>query len=612
MTSNHRFGIAGCPSSRWLVFALFLSCALLTPWAVAEPPQPAPPTVSGTPLSPAPAPEKAARHGTSAPNSVPSFTEGLTSNDAAFEVLFGEGRILTLKENIAVPGQPQQPVITVGDPNVIDFALVNLKQIRVVGLRLGVTDLSIVTPDNRVYSFEVRVVADLNMLRAQLQSLYPDASLKVTQVRDNLVVEGQARDSAQVNRILSTIQAFLTSIQEAQDRRRDSGPLARIAIEPGRIGPEPVGAPAASQIGGSGQARLNLLDTLSKEYYKPPAIINLIRVPSTQQVLLQVRVAELNRTALREIGADVLFAQNGNVVGTQIGGGTIGGSSVLNQFGNLVPSIDPTRNFFNLTNPNGNSKGTTVFGIFQGAHFAFLLRALRANSIMNILAEPNLVTMNGQQASFLAGGEFPVPIPQTSTGGAGTSVTVMFKEFGVKLGFLPFILDGDVIRLTVDPEVSQIDFAIGTTLVPGGSLVPGLDSRKAHTTVEMHQGQTLAIAGLLQLEMDGTTDRIPGLGDLPILGPFFSATTSGRTEKELIVLVTPYLIEPMNACQVPPSPGDEVKGPTDLEFYFLNRIEGRTGRDGRSTTEYDDPLHVLRCFMKLHNQNVVGPHGFCD
>src|SRR5262249_36839778 len=155
------------------------------------------------------------------------------------------------------------------------------------------------------------------------------------------------------------------------------------------------------------------------------------------------------------------------------------------------------------------------------------------------------------EASILSGGEFPVPVPQAVTGGAGTTVTVQFREFGVRLGFIPYIQDNEVIRLTVDPEVSSIDFTLGTVLVPGGTPVPGLNTRKAHTVVEMRQGQTLAIAGLLQLTVDGQTSRIPLLGDLPLAGPLFSNTTSNRIEKELIVLVTPYLIEPMNACQVP-------------------------------------------------------------
>src|SRR5262249_2020204 len=158
---------------------------------------------------------------------------------------------------------------------------------------------------------------------------------------------------------------------------------------------------------------------------------------------------ELNRTALREIGADLTWvdSDSGRLIGTQIGGGTVHGSGIVGPAGGLLTNRSPVRTFFDT------SPATTVFGIFEGTDFEVLLRALRRTSLPTILAEPNLVALNGQAANFLAGGEFPVPIPQTSTGGAGTSVTVTFKEFGVRLGFLPYIRDDDVIRLTVDPEV---------------------------------------------------------------------------------------------------------------------------------------------------------------
>ena len=237
--------------------------------------------------------------------------------------------------------------------------------------------------------------------------------------------------------------------------------------------------------------------------------------------------------------------------------------------------------------------------------------ALRQNGLLKILAEPNLVALNGQTASFLAGGEFPVPVPQVSASGVAPTITVRFREFGVKLGFVPYILDGDVIRLTVAPEVSNIDTTISVTLVAGGTPVPGLNTRKAQTTVELREGQTLAIAGLLQLTLNGNTARIPGLGDLPIIGPFFSNTSSQRIEKELVVLVTPYLIEPMSPGQVPPTPGDEVKEPNDLEFFFLNRIEGRTGKDFRSTAMWDDVFR-LREHLHLEKKYVNGPVGFSD
>jgi pilus assembly protein CpaC len=518
--------------------------------------------------------------------------DGLSVNDATIEVVVGQGRILTTREDLSVKGKPPA-LAAVGDPGVLEVGVVSPRQIRLIGKLMGVTDLSITTPDQRVYSFEVHVVADLETLRTQLRCMFPDASLKLGQMRDHIVVEGEARDSAQVARILETINAYLRSVAISQDRKVQE----RVS---GRQAPAGRGQPQPGEPGAGGQPEVPTAERperVQAAFLTEPKVINLIHVPGSQQVLLKVRVAELNRTGMREIGADWLIVDQdtGSIAGTQIGGATI--------------TADGT---FNGKRGGAVSGMTTVFGILPQPELHYFLSALRKNSLIRILAEPNLIAMNGHAASFLAGGEFPVPIPQTTTGGAGTSVTVTFKEFGVRLNFVPTILDGDNIRLSVDPEVSSIDFSIGTVLVPGGSPVPGLNVRKAHTSVELRQGQTLAIAGLLQLTLDAQTTRIPGLGDLPILGPFFSNTTHSRMEKELVILVSPYLVESLSPDQVPPSPGDEVKTPTDFEFYLLNRIEGRTGVDWRSTTEYDDALRVLRCYLRLEEQHMRGPHGFCD
>jgi pilus assembly protein CpaC len=542
----------------------------------------------------------------------------LSTNDATFEVIFGQSRVLPLKFDLL-----NTDTIAVGDPTVLDFTILSTRQIRVVGNRLGVSDLSIVHRD-QVYNFEVRVVADLDPLRLQLRSSFPDAQVKLSSFRDHVVVEGQARDTPQVARIIETVRAYIDSIYATELRKiRASGPLGVFPAGavgprgPGGVGPMPgagEGAPPAGAPGvgvpGPG-AGAGLGAPVSPEAQAPatieatilrPQIVNLLKVPGPQQVLLKVRVAELNRTALRQIGADFLGVNpsTGAILGTQIGGANVSATGTV--FNRSLHGTATT----------AASGQTTAFGIFERGDLEVMLSALRRNSIIKILAEPNLVAMNGHKANFLAGGKFPVPVPQATTGGIGATVTVQFEPFGVELDFLPFILDDDRIRLTVHPQVSTIDFAIGTTLVPGGSVVPGLDSREARTTVELRQGQTLAIAGLLYLTLDGQTSRIPGLGDLPILGPFFSNTMETRTEKELVVLVTPYLVDGMNPDQVPPTPGDEVKEPNDLEFYLLNRIEGRTGRDFRSTVQYDDALGVLRCLFRLEKEHVRGPYGFCD
>jgi pilus assembly protein CpaC len=535
---------------------------------------------------------------TDPPRPVAPFIAGLRANDAKFEVVVGQGRILTTEKNITAG--PGQPLIAVGDPAIIEFAVLTNQQIRVTGLRLGVTDLSIMAADGQSYSFEVRVVLDLDPLKARLKEQFPDANLRLAQLRNDVVVEGQARDAFQITNIIQMIEGYLRSVAVAQDRVirpralvGGASPLVNINNPPGTTNPAPANTPGPpgttnpppanpstdrmTFLQGSGPLDVTGASVAGR-------VINLIRLPGSQQVLLKVRVAELNRSAMRQIGANFLGIdpKNGAIVGSQIAG-TVSASGAV----------------------------STVFGIFQDNNFEFTLNALRQNSMLKILAEPNLVALHGHQASFLAGGEFPVPVASAGAGGSVPTVNVQFKKFGVSLNFLPFILDGDVIRLSVAPEVSQIDQTIAVTLVAGGSPVPGTSTRQAQTTVEMREGQTLAIAGLMQLELNGSTDRIPGLGDLPIIGPFFSNTTNQRIEKELVVLVTPYLIEAMNKEQVSSTPGDEVKGPNDLEFFLLNRIEGRTGRDFRATTSWDDPMNLTR-LLKLVPKYVNGPSGFSN
>jgi pilus assembly protein CpaC len=558
-------------------------------------------------------------------------------------VLVSQARILTLKQNITTG--PTQALVAVGDPSVVDFAVVSPRQIRITGLRVGVTDLAITTAQNETYLFEVRVLADLTMIQGKLRAMFPDATIRLSQVRDHIVVEGEARDQAQITRIIQTITAYLVSVSIGQARTivgRQGTPLTPFggvapggAAQPGAGGQTTPPPPVPAQPGvDTTQAELNPVGAaaaaamISPEMAGPtqvsgaavatPTIINLLKVMGSQQVMLKVRIAELNRTALRRIGANFLGIdpRGGSIVGSIVSGpttfqGSIGQPGTLGIGSTTNPQGNPFTQLFGSAILAPNGLDTTVFGIFQQANFEFTLGAFRQIGLLKILAEPNLLALNGQLATFLAGGEFPVPVPQVAAAGVAPTITVRFREFGVRLGFVPYILDGDIIRLTVAPEVSNIDPSIAVTLVAGGTPVPGLNTRKAQTTVELREGQTLAIAGLLQLSLNGNTARIPGLGDLPILGPFFSNTTSQRTEKELVVLVTPYLVEPMQAEQVPPTPGDEVKEANDLEFYFLNRIEGRTGKDFRATTEWDDPWG-LRYHLNLEKKYVNGPVGFSE
>jgi pilus assembly protein CpaC len=569
------------------------------------------------PLPPPPRVEPAVAEADPLPPPPDAAAPVLSGGEAAagsIEVKVGQGRFLTFPDDLAQPGK-QTPFLAVGDPTVADFFQAGPRQIRLMGKRLGVTDFVATTSTGKTYEYELRIVPDLPALDAELRRLFPDARLELSALRDKVVVEGQARDASEVARIISTIDGYIRNVQRVMVFGQVSGAsnemMGTDPDEPQAPGEAPVGGAggfgaelagsASGMIGGMGPA------AAASGPITPPTtpgsltanqiatnqvqVINLIRVPTSQQVLLKVRVAELNRTAFRQIGADFLASipEFSSLFGSQIGGSRYEPGRIGRTTFNPGGAVDP-RNIAMAT-------GSTLFGTFSAARFTTVITALRRNNLLKILAEPNLVTLNGHQANFLAGGQFPVP------------VQVEFKDFGVRLAFLPIVEDGETIRLTVDPEVSSIDFSLGTTLVPGGSPVPGLNIRRSHTTVELRQGETLAIAGLMQLALDGETERIPGLGDLPYIGAFFSNTTSNRVEKELVVLVTPYLVEPMKPDQVPPTPGDEVGQPNDLEFFFMNRIEGRTGVDARATTMYDDPLHLVRPAL-VERKYMNGPVGF--
>jgi pilus assembly protein CpaC len=522
---------------------------------------------------------------------VESFIDSLSPTDGMFEVIVGQGRLLTLKEDIAVAGKPS-PLIAMGDPSVVDFEIVGPRHIRLTGRRIGITDLSILTADRQQYAFEVHVVANLDLLRARLRETFPDALLKLAQIRDHIVVEGQARDSRQVVQIIKTIKVYLLSIQTAQatkvtEKNRRGGPGA------GRGGPNNGEGEEDDANAGQVDAEHEKPDVTAK--IPPPEVINLIRVPGPQQVMLKVQIAELNRTSLRQLGSSFLFQDAKSAFGHNIGGGIPGSTAAAN----------PALAFARLLNPL--DAGTTAFGVFNGGNFNYFLNALRRNQVLKVLAEPNLVVMNGHEASFLAGGEFPVPVPQSGAGGGAATITIQYKKFGVSLKFLPIIIDGETIRLSVSPQVSSIDEELGISLQ--GFLVPALNTQEVSTVVELKEGQTLAIAGLLQVEMAGNTDRIPGLGSLPYIGAMFSNTSSRAVEKELIILVTPYLVDAMKADEVPALPGAEVQAPDDFEVYLLGRIEGRTGCEFRPTLSWDHnrkSSHRLR----LDDAYISGPHGY--
>jgi pilus assembly protein CpaC len=206
--------------------------------------------------------------------------------------------------------------------------------------------------------------------------------------------------------------------------------------------------------------------------------------------------------------------------------------------------------------------------------------ALKEDGLLKVLAEPTLITLSGKNANFLAGGEFPYPIPQ-SVGAGSTTITIEFKTFGVGLNFTPTVLSNNKISMQVAPEVSELDFTNAVTFQ--GFVIPALTTRRASTTVELADGQSFAIAGLLKDDVRTATTRYPLFGDIPILGALFRSESFKKNETELVIIVTPHLVKPLDLSKQT-LPTDQYIEPDDFEFYLLGKIEGKGEGKPTSTT----------------------------
>jgi pilus assembly protein CpaC len=293
-----------------------------------------------------------------------------------------------------------------------------------------------------------------------------------------------------------------------------------------------------------------------------PRVINMLEISGGQQVTLQVRFAEVSKDAVSALGVNFGIAGNSGFGANIIGGvGPLGISSTAGG----APSLAVGTPGANVTAFAQLTAGKTPFDIF--------VNALRDNNLLRVLAEPNLTVMSGNQASFLAGGEFPYPVPQSGgAGGGSTTITIDYKQYGVRLLFTPVVLGDGRIRLHVQPEVSDLDYTHSLTLE--GFVIPALTTRTADTVVELSEGQTLSMAGLLNNRVNATSTVTPLLGDLPILGALFRSVRYERQETELVVLVTPLLAGPMDPAQVPPVPGEQWRYPSEGQLFLKNDLGG--------------------------------------
>jgi pilus assembly protein CpaC len=282
-----------------------------------------------------------------------------------------------------------------------------------------------------------------------------------------------------------------------------------------------------------------------------PKVISLMTAPAVpmREVLLEVKFAEVDRAAVSQLGANIIRQFGSNM---PMSAST--GQFSPPTFQNATPSV---------TGANGVTTGSTPpqydinnllnISIFRpDINLSMMIEALETNSVLQILAEPNLLTESGKEASFLAGGQFPVPVVQGSVGGGVAPITIQFKEFGVRLSFTPTLMPDGLIHLNVKPEVSSLDYTNSVTI--SGTTVPALSTRRAESDMELRDGQSFAIAGLIDNQVTEQFNKIPGIGSIPILGKLFESRSLNKSKSELLILVTPRIVQPLTPETLPPGP----------------------------------------------------------
>ena len=313
-------------------------------------------------------------------------------------------------------------------------------------------------------------------------------------------------------------------------------------------------------------ARLDRALDLAKRY-APEAVSNLMTVGGTQQVMLKVRFAEMSRSISKDLSVSLGFSGLAGNFGVK--GGTNANINNANTGGILTGPTAAT------TSANTNSNGGLAIGFGSGSlQAAVLIEALESKGLVRTLAEPNLTALSGQQAEFLAGGEVPIPVPNDE------GIAIEYRAFGVELAFTPTVVDRDVINLNLATSVSSIDTT--NTITISGTTVPGFSKRASSTTVELRDGESFAIAGLLQDDFADLSSQVPWLGDLPVLGSLFRSANYARNQTELVVIVTAHLVTPSRGDSFV-LPTDRIRPPTEREL-FLNGTVAQTVRGSAGAT----------------------------
>ncbi|MBV1689328.1 type II and III secretion system protein family protein [Novosphingobium sp. G106] len=387
-----------------------------------------------------------------------------------------------------------------GSAEIADVLPITDRSVYVLGKKMGTTSLTLYDSAGRVLSIlDIAVGPDVIALNDQLRQLVPGEPIEAHILNDSVVLTGTVNTAGSADRAMQLAKAY------AGDK-----------------------------------------------------VINLVSMGSSQQIMLEVKFAEVNRSSGKDLGIDFFGQSRGGSFNFVTGKGA---SLTPDSNGNSVLKLSSITDSFGIASKAFSIGNTDIIGT---------INALETRGLAKVLAQPTLIALSGERASFLAGGEFPVPVAQSAGAGTGngTAITVEFKPFGVSLGFTPTVLGDRTISMIVEPEVSAIDPAASLTL--NGITIPGLKTRRASTTLELRDGESFAIAGLLQRDFQTTVNQLPVLGSIPILGTLFRSSHFQKGETELLIVVTPHLVAPIRPGQVR-LPTDRVLDPREADTLLLGQ-----------------------------------------
>ena len=426
---------------------------------------------------------------------------GVALNAETLRVVSGSSTApLSVPMNRAVVVESDQPFseLSIANPGIADVTTLSDKTIYVLGKLPGRTTMTILGADGRLLSnVEVQVTPDIGEFKERLKQILPGENIEVRTANDGIVLSGTVSSAAKLDRAID----------------------------------------------------------LAKRY-AGERVSNLMTVGGTQQVMLKVRFAEMQRSVSKNLASSL--AMRGTVGGGRAETGVISGT------GNFASNSGSVSDVFNNgIIPIAGDKGALGLGFTAGnMEFSVLLEALESKGMVRTLAEPNLTALSGQQAKFLAGGEYPIPVLDDN------GVTIKYKPFGVEMTFTPRVVDSNLINLEIAAAVSAIDTSV--TMTNGNFSVNAFKRRETSTTVEMRDGESFAIAGLLQDDFNDLNSQIPWLGDVPVLGALFRSAEFERRQSELVIIVTPHLVTPTRG-EALALPTDRVRLPTESELFLLGK-----------------------------------------